>query len=148
MVSRPCCWPLCGSVGKFTWPSGWPESSTTPAFIEVPPTSKPINRSGAFIVTSFSVSQRPFPFLQLAFQVRIRERHARCQTPVRRSFAAGPSLADLVNFVFQTFEPVRRLQADAKRTLGQNLQLLFEPCECASGRRTNRFAHGRLHQCT
>src|SRR5262245_49958291 len=39
--SSPNSWPRWASVGRLTEPSDLPWSSTTPAFIEVPPTSRP-----------------------------------------------------------------------------------------------------------
>jgi hypothetical protein len=42
MRRRPNSWPRSASVGKATPLSGRPDSSTTPAFMVVPPTSRPI----------------------------------------------------------------------------------------------------------
>src|SRR5437867_5692933 len=94
IVSSPCCWPFSGSVGRVTWPREWPESSTTPAFIDVPPTSRPINKRGEFIVTSFPSSQGPLPLFELAFEFGEGQRHAGRQAAARRAFAAGPLVAD------------------------------------------------------
>src|SRR5580765_957080 len=54
ICSSPCSWPLRGSVGRLTALSVRPLSSTTPAFMVVPPTSRPTNRSGDVMKVSIS----------------------------------------------------------------------------------------------
>src|SRR5579871_1234423 len=47
--SKPNAWPRPASVGRETALSVWPSSVTTPAFMEVPPTSNPIKLAAFFM---------------------------------------------------------------------------------------------------
>ena len=58
MVARPWSWPSCGSVGRLTDGAALPASSTTAAFMVVPPTSSPTNFSAPAIFINPETADR------------------------------------------------------------------------------------------